>query len=79
LETCRRIEGLVDFIAGRYNNAVEIGIGHSPEVAFALLSRDINVFATDISPNSSRDRYRAKLNDNIPHTYRFDKTIPRKA
>jgi uncharacterized UPF0146 family protein len=50
LETCRRIEGLVDFIAGRYNNAVEIGIGHFPDVAFALLKRHIKVFATDIRP-----------------------------
>jgi len=48
LETCRRIEGLVDFIAGRYNNAVEIGIGHSPDVAFALLGRGVHVFATDM-------------------------------
>jgi hypothetical protein len=74
LETCRRIEVPVDFIAVRYNNAVEIGIGNSPDVAFALLSRDINVFATDISPNSSRDCYGEKLNDNIPCAYRFDKT-----
>lgn len=50
METCRRIEGLVDFIAGRYNNAVEIGIGHFPDVAFALLDKGISVFATDIRP-----------------------------
>jgi uncharacterized protein len=50
LETCRRIEGLVDFIAVRYNNAVEIGIGHSPDVAFALLKRHVRFFATDIRP-----------------------------
>jgi uncharacterized UPF0146 family protein len=48
LETCRRIEGLADFIAGRYNNTAEIGIGHFPDVAFALLNRGISVFATDI-------------------------------
>jgi len=48
LETCRRIEDLIDFIAGRYDNAVEIGIGHFPDVAFALLERGISVFATDI-------------------------------
>ena len=50
METCRRIEGLVDFIADRYDNAVEIGIGHSPDVAFALLQRHVRVFATDILP-----------------------------
>ena len=50
METCRRIEGLVDFIAGRYNNAVEIGIGHFPDVAFALLKRQVRLFATDIRP-----------------------------
>lgn len=48
METCRRIEDLIDFIAGRYDNAVEIGIGHFPDVAFALLERGISVFATDI-------------------------------
>jgi uncharacterized UPF0146 family protein len=50
LETCRRIEGLVDFIASRYNNAVEIGIGHFPDVAFALLKRRVRVFGTDVRP-----------------------------
>jgi uncharacterized protein len=50
LETCRRIEELVDFIAGRYSNAAEIGIGHFPDVAFALLDKGINVFTTDIHP-----------------------------
>jgi hypothetical protein len=50
LEKCRRIEGLVDFIAGRFKNTVEIGIGHFPDLAFALLDRGINVFATDILP-----------------------------
>jgi uncharacterized protein len=48
LETCRRIEDLVDFIAGRYSKAAEIGIGHFPDVAFALLRKGIKVFATDI-------------------------------
>ena len=48
METCRRIEGLVDFIAGRYHNVAEIGIGHFPDVAFALLDRGVDVFATDI-------------------------------
>jgi uncharacterized UPF0146 family protein len=50
LETCRRIEGLVDFIADRYRKPVEIGIGHFPDVAFALRMRGISVFATDIRP-----------------------------
>jgi uncharacterized UPF0146 family protein len=50
LEKCRRIEGLVDFIAGRFKNTIEIGIGHFPDLAFALLDRGINVFATDIVP-----------------------------
>lgn len=48
METCRRIEGLVDFIAGRYSNAAEVGIGLSPDIAFALLRKGIRVFATDI-------------------------------
>lgn len=43
-----RYEGLVNYIAGRYGNAVEIGIGHCPDVAFALLQRGVQVFATDI-------------------------------
>lgn len=48
METCRRIEGMEDFIAGRYANTAEIGIGHFPDVAFELLNRGIRVFATDI-------------------------------
>jgi uncharacterized UPF0146 family protein len=50
LETCRRIKGLIDLIAGRYHSAVEIGIGHFPDVAIALLARGVQVFATDIRP-----------------------------
>lgn len=50
METCRRIEGLTDFIAGRYQKAAEIGIGHFPDVACALLEKGIKVFATDIHP-----------------------------
>ncbi len=50
METYRRIEGLVDFIAGRYGNAVEIGIGHFPDVACALKAKGLKVFATDIKP-----------------------------
>ncbi len=43
-----RYKGLVDYISDRYNNTVEIGIGHCPDVAFALLQRGVQVFATDI-------------------------------
>jgi uncharacterized protein len=52
LEKNRRVEGLVDYIAGRYRSAAEIGIGHFPDVAYALMSRGIRVFATDIQPFS---------------------------
>jgi uncharacterized UPF0146 family protein len=48
LEACRRIKGLVDYISGKYINAVEIGIGHYPDIAFSLLRRGVRVFATDI-------------------------------
>jgi len=44
------IEGLADYIAGRYRKAAEIGIGRFPDVAYALLKRGIGVFATDIYP-----------------------------
>lgn len=50
METCRRIEGLVDFIAERYLHTVEIGVGYFPDAAFALLGRGIKVFATDLIP-----------------------------
>ncbi len=50
METCRRIEGMVDFIAGRYTNTAEIGIGKFPDIAFALLNRGMRIFATDIQP-----------------------------
>jgi len=50
LETCRRIEGLVNYIADKYSNTVEIGIGHFPDVAFVLIKRGVRVFATDILP-----------------------------
>lgn len=50
METCRRIEGLVNYIAGKYVHAAEIGIGHSPDVAFALMGKGIRVFATDVRP-----------------------------
>jgi uncharacterized protein len=50
LETCRRIAELVDFMAGRYSNAAEVGIGHFPDVAFELLKSGVSVFGTDIRP-----------------------------
>ena len=50
METYRRIGGLVGYIAGRYANTVEIGIGHFPDVAYALLDRQVNLLATDILP-----------------------------
>ena len=50
METCRRIEGLVDFIAGRYSKIAEIGIGLFPDVAHALIEKGTKVFATDIVP-----------------------------
>jgi hypothetical protein len=43
-----RYKGLVEYISGRYGNAVEIGIGHFPDVALALLKRGVRVFATDV-------------------------------
>lgn len=50
METRRRVEGLIDFIAERYTNAAEIGIGLFPDVALALQKRGVKVFATDIRP-----------------------------
>jgi hypothetical protein len=52
LEKNRRIEGIVEYIAGKYHSAAEIGIGHFPDVAYALLNKGIRVFATDIRPFS---------------------------
>jgi hypothetical protein len=43
-----RYAGLVEYIARNYRNAVEIGIGHFPDVAYALLEKGIQVFATDV-------------------------------
>lgn len=45
-----RYEGLVEYIARNYRNAAEIGIGHFPDVAYALLERGVKVFATDVKP-----------------------------
>ena len=50
METYRRIEGLTDFIAAKYRIAAEIGIGHFPDAACALLKKGLKVFATDILP-----------------------------
>lgn len=44
----QRYQGLVDYISGTYNNVAEIGIGHCPDVAFALIKQGVKVFATDI-------------------------------
>jgi hypothetical protein len=48
LETRGRAEGLISYIAGRYAAAVEIGVGHYPDVALRLIERGVKVFATDI-------------------------------
>lgn len=50
METHRRIKGLVDYIADRYHNAVEIGIGCFPDIAFQLIQKGLKIFATDIKP-----------------------------
>lgn len=50
MEKYKRIEDLVDFIAERYENAAEIGVGHFPDVALGLQKRGVKVFATDIRP-----------------------------
>jgi uncharacterized UPF0146 family protein len=48
LNSPHRYKGLVEYISGRYGNAVEIGIGHFPDVALALQKRSVRVFATDV-------------------------------
>ena len=50
METYRRIEGLVDFIAGGCTNAAEIGVGCFPDVVYALQGKGLRIFATDIKP-----------------------------
>jgi uncharacterized protein len=50
LETYRRVKGLVDFIARRYQSVAEIGIGLFPDVAYALLNQRVQLLATDIRP-----------------------------
>ncbi len=44
-ESC---QGLVDYIAFRYGSAAEIGVGHCPDIALALMDRGVRLFATDI-------------------------------
>jgi len=44
----QRYQGLIDYISGRYRNGAEIGIGHVPDIAFALLKQGVKVFATDV-------------------------------
>ncbi len=46
----QRYQGLVDYISGRYRDSAEIGIGHVPDIAFALLKHGVKVFATDVRP-----------------------------
>jgi uncharacterized UPF0146 family protein len=43
-------KGLVDYIVDRYKYGVEVGIGHFPDVALALMAAGVGVFATDIKP-----------------------------
>ena len=50
-ESCK---GLVSFISGRYRAAAEIGIGHVPDVALALVRKGLRVFATDTKQFSYR-------------------------
>ena len=47
MNSFNRYEGLVNYIAQRYHSAAEIGIGHFPDVAFALQQRGVQIFATD--------------------------------
>jgi uncharacterized UPF0146 family protein len=43
-------KALVGYIVSQYERAAEIGVGHFPDVALALVKRGVNVFATDIKP-----------------------------
>ncbi len=40
-------KGIVRYVVGKYSRAVEIGIGHFPDVALALSGKGVQVFATD--------------------------------
>ncbi len=44
----QRYQGLVDYISRTYRDSAEIGVGHFPDIAFALLKQGVRVFATDI-------------------------------
>lgn len=48
METHRGVEDLAEYIAARHRKGAEIGIGHFPDLAFALMRRGVEVFATDI-------------------------------
>ena len=48
LTISHRYGGLVNYIADKYSRVVEIGIGHFPDIALALLQRGVRVFSTDI-------------------------------
>ena len=50
METYRRVEELAEYIANRCRKSAEIGIGHFPDLAFALTAKGVDVFATDIIP-----------------------------
>lgn len=50
METSRGIDDLAEYIAARYRNAAEIGIGHFPDLAIALKKRGVCVFVTDVVP-----------------------------
>lgn len=44
-DSCR---GVLEYIAGVYLSAAEIGIGHFPDVGLALRKRGLRIVATDI-------------------------------
>ncbi|MFZ5906664.1 MAG: UPF0146 family protein [Nitrospirota bacterium] len=52
MERDGRIEDFTAYIAERYRSVAEIGIGHYPDVAYALKNRGVRVFATDVRPFS---------------------------
>ena len=43
-------ESLVQFMITRYRRAAEIGVGHCPDVLYALKQGGLEVFGTDIEP-----------------------------
>ncbi len=44
------MNALVNYIAEKYLNVAEIGIGRYPDVAYGLVLKGINVIATDLYP-----------------------------